>query len=54
MCIRDRFSSLGVPAVNFGPGDPSIAHSREEFVPVEHLRTVEAGPRARLPSLLHI
>ena len=45
-----RFSSLGVPAVNFGPGDPSIAHSREEFVPVEHLRTVEAGLRAWLTS----
>ena len=35
-----RFTSLGVPAVNFGPGNPSLAHHRDEFTPVKDLFTV--------------
>lgn len=32
-----RFSALGVPAVNYGPGDPSVAHSPDESVRVDEL-----------------
>ncbi len=37
-----RFSALGIPAVNFGPGDPMLAHKQEEFVPIEQVHRCEA------------
>ena len=43
-----RFSGLGIPAVNFGPGDPRLAHKQDEFVPLEQITTVEAQLRSWL------
>lgn len=43
-----RFSALGVPAVNYGPGDPLKAHADDERVPLAQIRDCEAGLRAWL------
>jgi len=43
-----RFSALGIPAVNFGPGDPNLAHTREEHVLLPRIAECEAALRAYL------
>lgn len=43
-----RFTQLGIPALNFGPGDPSIAHTRDEHVPVAQIQACEERLRAWL------
>jgi succinyl-diaminopimelate desuccinylase len=43
-----RFARLGVPAVNYGPGDPLLAHADDEQVPIAQILAVERGLRAWL------
>ncbi|MFJ6695706.1 succinyl-diaminopimelate desuccinylase [Streptomyces sp. NPDC091272] len=45
-----RFTALGVPAVNYGPGDPLFAHKRDEHVEVDKIRRCEERLRAWLTA----
>ncbi|HEY0258825.1 MAG TPA: succinyl-diaminopimelate desuccinylase [Lacisediminihabitans sp.] len=45
-----RFSALGIPAVNYGPGDPLKAHADDERVAVEQILDCERGLRAWLTA----
>jgi succinyl-diaminopimelate desuccinylase len=45
-----RFSALGVPAVNYGPGDPLKAHADDERVALEQITECERGLRAWLTA----
>jgi len=45
-----RFARLGIPAVNYGPGDPSLAHADDERVPTAQITSCESGLRAYLTA----
>ncbi|GHF68850.1 succinyl-diaminopimelate desuccinylase [Streptomyces mashuensis] len=45
-----RFSRLGIPAVNYGPGDPLYAHKRNEHVVVDRIHHCEERLRAWLTA----
>ena len=45
-----RFARLGMPAVNYGPGDPLLAHHDEERVATAQIEEVERGLRAWLTA----
>ena len=47
-----RFTGLGVPAVNFGPGDPMFAHKQDEHVPVADILSCEEKLRTWLEGEL--
>ena len=47
-----RFSEMGIPSVNYGPGDPNKAHADDENVPASQIYACEAGLRKFLaPNL---
>jgi len=45
-----RFSALGVPAVNYGPGDPPLSHTKDEYVEIPLIRDCERRMRAWLTA----
>lgn len=45
-----RFSALGIPALNYGPGDPNLAHKSDEHVVVDKIVECEAVLRRYLTT----
>ena len=45
-----RFTGLGMPALNYGPGDPQLAHHDDEQVDVNEIEACEQHLRAWLSS----
>jgi succinyl-diaminopimelate desuccinylase len=45
-----RFDALGIPAVNFGPGEPALSHTKGEYVEIPRIVAGEERMRAWLTS----
>ncbi|GAA3527477.1 succinyl-diaminopimelate desuccinylase [Aeromicrobium panaciterrae] len=45
-----QFTVLGIPAINYGPGNPMYAHKADEHVPIEQLRRVHQTMASWLQS----
>lgn len=45
-----RFSALGIPAVNYGPGVAALSHTDDEQVPVSHIEQVHNSLKQWLTS----
>ena len=45
-----RFSALGIPAVNYGPGISEIAHTAGEYVEISKIAECESRLRAWLSA----
>ncbi|HEU5158063.1 MAG TPA: succinyl-diaminopimelate desuccinylase [Streptosporangiaceae bacterium] len=43
-----RFAELGIPAVNYGPGDPPLSHTKDEYVEIPRIHDCERRLRTWL------
>jgi succinyl-diaminopimelate desuccinylase len=48
-----RFAARAIPALNFGPGDPNLAHTREEHVRTDQITACTEALRRYLTSSRH-